>query len=79
MKEAYSPHMTSETVILLILNSSDSACCITASLLQAGPHREVLPADHTREVNFRTRAARLDVGHFAGLTSKHVWSVSTYF
>ena len=72
MKEAYSLHMTSETVILLILSSSDSACCITASPLQAGPHREVLPAAHTREVIFRTSAARLDVGHFAGLTRVNI-------
>ena len=68
MKEAYSLHMTSETVILLILSSSDSACCITASPLQAGHHREVLPAAHTREVIYSTSAAWLDVRHFAGLT-----------
>ena len=67
-KETYSPHMTSETVILIILSSSDSACSITASPLQAGPHREVLPDTHQRAMTFRTRAARLDLRHFAGLT-----------
>ena len=68
MKETYSPHLTSETVIFIILSSSDSACSITASPLQAGPHREVLPAAHQRAMTFRTRAARLDLRHFAGLT-----------
>ena len=45
MKEAYSLSWQ-ETVILLILSSSDSACSITASALQAEPHTERLSAAH---------------------------------